>query len=59
VAVLKDILKGKGPEAMMQMVALNLGACLHLLEERPMAECCAMARNYVADGLKNGVVHVD
>ncbi|MBU1248030.1 MAG: anthranilate phosphoribosyltransferase, partial [Proteobacteria bacterium] len=58
VAVMKDILMGKGPEAMMQMVALNMGACLHLLEERPMAECCAMARTYVAGGLQNGVIHV-
>lgn len=58
VAVMRDILRGKGPEAMMMMVALNLGACLHLLEERPMDECCAMARKYVMGGLQNGVINV-
>lgn len=58
IAVMKDILRGNGPEAMMMMVALNLGASLHLLEERPMDECCAMARKYVMGGLQNGVINV-
>lgn len=33
VAVLKDILAGGGPKAMQDMVVLNLGVCLHLLED--------------------------
>jgi anthranilate phosphoribosyltransferase len=33
VAVLKDVLAGKGARAMLDMVALNLGCALHLLEE--------------------------
>ncbi len=53
VATMKDILKGQGPEAMMQMVALNLGACLHLLDNAPLENCCATARDYVLGGLKN------
>ncbi|MEF2146480.1 MAG: anthranilate phosphoribosyltransferase [Desulfovibrionaceae bacterium] len=53
VGVLKDILCGKGPEPMMQMVALNLAACLHLLEEGDMQECALVAREYVRGGLRN------
>lgn len=56
VQVLKDILQGKGPEAMMQMVALNLAACLHLLGEGEMEQCASVAREYVKDGLRNGVL---
>jgi len=33
VAVLLELLEGHGPEAMKDMLALNLGACLHLLED--------------------------
>lgn len=33
VAVLLELLSGDGPEAMKDMLALNLGACLHLLED--------------------------
>ena len=33
VAVLRDILAGQGNEAMIDMVALNLGCALHLLED--------------------------
>ena len=32
VAVLIELLQGEGPEAMRDMLALNLGMCLHLLE---------------------------
>ncbi|WP_027188940.1 anthranilate phosphoribosyltransferase [Paucidesulfovibrio longus] len=56
VAVLRDILQGKGPEAMMQMVALNLAACLHILGEGELEQCSATAREYVKGGLRNGVV---
>lgn len=51
VAVLKDILAGDGPKAMMDMVALNLAACLHLLTSEPMEECVEIARAKVAGGL--------
>jgi anthranilate phosphoribosyltransferase len=33
VAVLRDVLAGQGPEAMRDMVALNLGCALHLIED--------------------------
>ncbi|QAZ68981.1 anthranilate phosphoribosyltransferase [Solidesulfovibrio carbinolicus] len=33
VAVLQEVLSGKGPQAMLDMVALNLGCALHLLED--------------------------
>ena len=33
VAVLQGVLAGKGPQAMLDMVALNLGCALHLLED--------------------------
>ncbi len=33
VAVLQGVLSGKGPQAMLDMVALNLGCALHLLED--------------------------
>lgn len=33
VAVLLELLEGHGPDAMKDMLALNLGACLHLLED--------------------------
>ncbi|SKA71935.1 anthranilate phosphoribosyltransferase [Paucidesulfovibrio gracilis DSM 16080] len=56
VAVLRDILKGRGPEPMMQMVALNLAACLHILGEGDMESCSEVARDYVKGGLRRGEV---
>lgn len=55
VAVLKDILAGKGPQAMMDMVAVNLAACLNLLEQGTMRECADMARDKVREGLSGGL----
>ena len=51
VAVLRDILAGKGPEAMMDMVALNVAAALMLLEGGTMKEHAGKARDIVHAGL--------
>lgn len=52
VAVLKDILNGDGPQPMREMVMLNVGLGLYLLETSPdMALCMARAREAVAAGL--------
>jgi anthranilate phosphoribosyltransferase len=58
VAKLRDILAGKGPRAMMDMVALNLAGCLHLLEQGTMRECADMARDIVNTGLTKGIPYV-
>jgi len=55
IAVLRDILAGKGPKAMMDMVALNLAGCLHLLDRGTMAECADIARDVVNNGLQKGL----
>jgi anthranilate phosphoribosyltransferase len=55
VAKLRDILAGKGPEAMMDMVALNLAGCLNLLDKGTMAECADIARDVVHTGLTKGL----
>jgi anthranilate phosphoribosyltransferase len=55
VAKLREILAGAGPRAMMDMVALNLAGCLHLLEQGTMRECVDMARDIVNQGLTKGI----
>lgn len=55
VAVMKDILAGKGPEAMMDMVAVNLAVCLHLVEQESMRDCADRARAAVNQGLTRGL----
>ncbi|WP_338669828.1 anthranilate phosphoribosyltransferase [Pseudodesulfovibrio methanolicus] len=55
VAKLKDILTGKGPAPMMDMVALNLAGCLNLLDKGTMAECADIARDVVHTGLTKGL----
>ncbi|WP_045221743.1 anthranilate phosphoribosyltransferase [Desulfonatronum thioautotrophicum] len=58
VGVLREILSGKGPEAMVQMVALNLAACLYLLEPgKRLIECADLARNAVRQGVSSHVLH--
>ncbi|BDQ38812.1 anthranilate phosphoribosyltransferase [Pseudodesulfovibrio nedwellii] len=59
VVKLKEILAGDGPRAMMDMVALNLAGCLHLLDKGPMAECAELARDTVYTGLKKGIPYVE
>ena len=54
-SVMRAILAGDGPEAMMQMVALNVAACVHLLTGRDLAECSAEARKRVRQGLTKGL----
>jgi len=58
VAVMRNILAGKGPQAMMDMVAVNLAVCLHLLEEEPLRECADKARDAVNQGLTKGLPNV-
>ncbi|TDT90747.1 anthranilate phosphoribosyltransferase [Pseudodesulfovibrio indicus] len=55
IATLRTILDGKGPEPMMDMVALNLAGCLHLLDKGTMAECADIARDVVHAGLTKGI----
>jgi anthranilate synthase/phosphoribosyltransferase len=50
-AVLGELLDGRGPQAMRNMLALNTGFALHLLSpERPLAACMEDAGQAVADG---------
>ena len=58
VAVLKGILNGEGPRAMLDMVALNVGLAVYLLEENmDMALCMARAREAVSAGVGRKVLH--
>ena len=58
VAVLNDILDGHGPRAMMDMVVLNVGLAIYLLEEKmDMALCMARAREAVSAGVGRKVLH--
>ncbi|WFS63484.1 anthranilate phosphoribosyltransferase [Pseudodesulfovibrio thermohalotolerans] len=56
---LRAILAGKGPEAMMDMVALNLAGCLNLLDKGTMAECADIARDVVHAGLTKGIPYAE
>ncbi len=50
----REVLSGSGPRAMQDMVSLNLGLAIHLLEPgRNLRECMAQAREMVRSGLKN------
>lgn len=50
----KEILRGTGPAAMQDMVALNLGLAFHLLDlSRTLKDCMAQAGEMVRVGLKN------
>lgn len=58
VAVLRDLLDGGGSRAMRDMVILNVGLALYLLEDAPtLALCMARAREAVASGLGRRVLH--
>ncbi|NDV19387.1 anthranilate phosphoribosyltransferase [Pseudodesulfovibrio sp. JC047] len=59
VVKIKEILAGDGPPAMMDMVALNLAGCLHLLDKGTMAECAELARDTVYTGLTKGIPYVE
>ncbi len=49
-AAIQDVLTGKANAAMQDMTALNLGAALHLVTGKALAECVREARQAVADG---------
>ena len=55
VGVLREILAGKGPEAMLQMTALNLAACLWLLSDEPLKHCAEQALDKLHQGLSRGL----
>lgn len=58
VQAMQDILAGSGPEAMAQMVALNLAACLYLLEAgQKLVDCAELARQAVKKGVSSRVLH--
>jgi anthranilate synthase/phosphoribosyltransferase len=51
-AVLRELLDGRGPEPMRQMLALNIGFGLHLLRpEQPLAVCMAEGKAAIAAGV--------
>lgn len=56
---IKEILAGEGPRAMMDMVALNLAGCLHLLDKGTMRECADIARDVVNQGLQKGIPYAE
>ena len=50
-AVLRELLSGRGPRAMRDMMTVNAAFAIYMLEEnRTMEECVAMARKGVAEG---------
>lgn len=57
VAVLRELLCGRGPDAMRRMVILNVGLSLYLLEEGSLSLCMARAREAVAGGAGRRFVH--
>ncbi len=58
VSVLRELLAGRGPEPMRNMLVLNIGMCIHLLERRlPLAACMAKAREALASGSGGKVLH--
>ena len=58
VAVLRRLLDGEGPRPMRDMVALNVGLAIFLMEEgMPLDVCMARAREAVRAGLGRRVLH--
>jgi anthranilate phosphoribosyltransferase len=56
-AVLRELLDGRGPEPMRQMLALNVGFGLHLLcPEKPLAACMVEGKAAVAKGVGGALV---
>ncbi|MFP4168806.1 MAG: anthranilate phosphoribosyltransferase [Desulfonatronovibrionaceae bacterium] len=56
VAMQKEVLAGKGPGAVRDMVALNLGLALHLLDfDAGLENCIREARKTVENGLQNPI----
>lgn len=58
VEVLKQLLEGRGPRAMLDMITLNVGLAVYLLEEDlEMSVCMARAREAVHAGVGRKVLH--
>ncbi len=57
VAVLRELLAGGGPQPMRDMMALNLGVCLHLLEDLDLPDAMDKAREAVAAGVGGALLH--
>lgn len=58
VAILRELLAGHGPEAMLDMVALNVGLAVYLLEESlDLGTAMARAREAVRAGVGREVLH--
>ena len=49
-AAIRAVLSGRANQAMQDMTALNLGAALHLVTGKPLADCLREAKQAVADG---------
>jgi anthranilate phosphoribosyltransferase len=55
--VLRELLSGKGPEPMREMLALNVAVSLHLLVDgMPIGECVERARGALAAGVGSKVL---
>lgn len=58
VGVMHEVLAGTGPRAMADMTALNLAACLYLLEEdKNLIQCAELARAALKKGVSNRVLY--
>ena len=58
VRVLRELLSGGGPAAMRDMLILNVGMGIHLLEDGlPLTTCMARAREALASGAGGRVLH--
>lgn len=57
VAVLRELLCGRGPEPMRRMLELNVALSLFLLDQGSLRLCMAKAREAVAGGAGKGFVH--
>lgn len=58
VGVMREVLAGAGPRAMAEMTALNLAACLYLLEDgKTLVQCAETARDAVRKGVGIRVLH--
>ncbi|MBQ7584641.1 MAG: anthranilate phosphoribosyltransferase, partial [Desulfovibrionaceae bacterium] len=58
VEVLRELLSGHGPAPMLDMIVLNVGLALYLLEETwNLAECMAYARDAVMKGVGQKVLY--
>ncbi len=58
IAVLRELLAGRGPKPMREMLALNVGLALYLLDENaPLDLCMARGREAVASGVGRRVLN--